>query len=144
MKHEEISKAFVKVWLTKLEDECIANANKNWTKIKKAFKVMLTPYDAAVQAQVTLASLNQDWKNPSGFDKYIFSFSLHSVHFRITNYHILLEWFLCSLDPQIMVQLILCGAIKASTTMEELYFKASEIKESYCHIITLRRGSQPS
>ena len=86
-------KAFAKAWLTKLEDECITNADKIWTKIKKAFKATFTPYDTAVQARVTLTSLNQDQKNPLGFDKYISSFSLLSVHFRITNYHALSEWF---------------------------------------------------
>ena len=62
-------KSLAKAWLTKLEDECIANANKTWAKIKKAFKAAFTPYDAAVQTQVTLALLNQDWKNPLGFNK---------------------------------------------------------------------------
>ena len=87
-------KAFAEAWLTKLEDKCIADADKAWTKIKKAFKATFTPYDTAAQAQVTLTSLNQDWKNPSGFNKYISSFSLLSVQFRITDYHALLEWFL--------------------------------------------------
>ena len=87
-------KAFAKAWLTKLEDEHIADADKTWTKIKKAFKAAFTPYDAAVQTQVTLALLNQDWKNPLGFNKYISSFSLLSVCSRITDYHALSEWFL--------------------------------------------------
>ena len=87
-------KAFAKAWLTKLEDEHITDVDKTWTKIKKAFKAAFTPYDAAAQAQVTLASLNQDWKSPSRFNKYISSFSLLSVHSGITNYHTLSEWFL--------------------------------------------------
>ena len=82
-------KAFAKAWLTKLEDEHIADADKTWTKIKKAFKATFTPYDAAVQAQVALTSLNQDQKNPSGFDKYISAFFLLSVCSEITNYHVL-------------------------------------------------------
>ena len=109
--------AFAEAWLTKLKDECITDADKIWTKIKKAFKVAFTPYDAVAWAQVALTSLNQDWKNPSGFNKYISSFSLLSVHSGITNYHALLEWFPCGLDPQITVQLTLLGAVKASTTM---------------------------
>ena len=84
-------KAFAEAWLTKLKDEHVANANKNWTKIKKAFKAAFTPYVTAVQAQVALASLNQDWKNPSGFDKYFFFFSLLFIYSRINDYHILLE-----------------------------------------------------
>ena len=84
-------KAFAKTWLTKLEDEHIADADKTWTKIKKAFKATFTPYDAAMQARVALTSLNQDQKNPSGFNKYISSFFLLSVHSGITNYHALLE-----------------------------------------------------
>ena len=60
---------------------------------------LFTPYDAVAQAQVALTLLNQDWKNPSGLDKYISSFSLLSVHSGITNYHVLLEWFPCGLDP---------------------------------------------
>ena len=136
-------KSLAKAWLTKLEDECIANANKTWAKIKKAFKAAFTPYDAAVQAQVALASLNQDQKNPSEFDKYISSFSLLSIQSRITDYHTLSEWFLRGLDPQIVVQLTLLGAVKVSTTMEELYSKASEIEGGYCHITSLRRGPQP-
>ena len=87
-------KAFAKAWLTKLEDEHITDVDKTWTKIKKAFKAAFTPYNAAVQAQVALASLNQDWKNPFRFDNYISSFSLLSVCSRITDYHTLLEWFL--------------------------------------------------
>ena len=137
-------KAFAKAWLTKLEDKCITDADKTWTKIKKAFKAAFTPYDTAVQAQVALMSLNQDWKNPSGFDKYISSFSLLSVCSGITDYHALLEWFLQRLNPQITVQLTLSGAVKASTTMEELYSKASEVEGGYCHIVSLRRGPQPS
>ena len=137
-------KAFAEAWLTKLEDEHIADADKTWTKIKKAFKAAFTPYDLAVQAWVALTLLNQDWKNPSGFDKYISSFSLFSVHSGITNYHALLEWFLQGLDLQIVVQLTLSGAVKAFTTMEELYSKASEIKGGYRHITSLRRGLQPS
>ena len=113
-------KAFAEAWLTKLEDKCIAEADKTWTKIKKAFKAIFTPYDAAVQAQVILASLNQDWKNPSGFNKYIYSFFLLFIYFRITDYHALWEWFLCTLDPQIAVQLTLSRAVKASAIMEEL------------------------
>ena len=62
-------KAFAEAWLTKLEDEHITDADKTWTKIKKAFKAAFTSYDTAVQAQVTLALLNQDQKNPSGFNK---------------------------------------------------------------------------
>ena len=42
-----------------------------------------------------------------------------------------------------MVQLTLLGAVKASTTMEELYSKASEIEGGYHHITSLRRGPQP-
>ena len=137
-------KAFAKAWLTKLKDKCITDADKTWIKIKKAFKVTFTPYNAAAQAQVALTSLNQDWKNPSGFDKYISSFSLLSICFRITNYHALSEWFLRGLDPQITVWLTLSGAVKASTTMEELYSKASEIKGGYWCIASLRRGPQPS
>ena len=137
-------KAFAKAWLIKLEDEHIVDADKNWTKIRKAFKAAFTPYDIAAQAQVTLTLLNQDQKNPSGFDKYISSFFLLSVHSGITNYHALLEWFLHSLNTQIAVQLTLYGAIKATIIMEELYSKASEIEGSYCHIITLRKGPQPS
>ena len=53
-------KAFAEAWLTKLKDKHIANANKTWTKIKKAFKAAFIPYDAAVQAQIALTSLNQD------------------------------------------------------------------------------------
>ena len=137
-------KAFAKAWLTKLEDEHITDVDKTWTKIKKAFKAAFTPYDAAVQAQVALASLNQDQKNPSEFDKYISSFSLLSVHSGITNYHALSEWFFQGLNLQIAVQLTLLEAVKASTTMEELYSKASEIKGGYCHIASLKRGPQPS
>ena len=141
---KEWGKAFAEAWLTKLEDEHIADADKTWTKIKKAFKAAFTPYDAAAQAQVTLASLNQDWKSPSRFNKYISSFSLLSVHSGITNYHTLSEWFLWGLDPQIAVQLTLLGAVKTSTTIEELYSKASEIEEGYHCIASLRRGPQPS
>ena len=137
-------KAFAEAWLTKLEDKHIANADKTWTKIKKAFKATFTPYDTAAQARVVLASLNQDWKNPSGFDKYISSLSLLSVHSRIINYHTLSEWFLWGLNPQITVQLTLLRAAKASTTIEELYSKASKIEGGYCHITSLRRGPQPS
>ena len=136
-------KAFTEAWLTKLKDECIADADKTWTQIKKAFKAAFTPYNAAAQAWVALASLNQDQKNSSGFDKYI-SFSLLSVHSGITDYHALSEWFLRGLNPQITVQLTLSGAVKASTTMEELYSKTSEIKGGYCQITSLRRGPQPS
>ena len=136
-------KAFARAWLTKFEDKYITDADKTWTKIKKAFKATFTPYDIAAQAQVALASLNQDWKNSSGFDKYI-SFSLLSVHSGITDYHALSEWFLRGLNPQITVQLTLSGAVKASTTMEELYSKTSEIKGGYCQITSLRRGPQPS
>ena len=67
-----------------------------------------------------------------------------SVHSRITDYHALSEWFLQGLDLQIVVQLTLSGAVKASTTMEELYSKASEIEGGYCCIASLRRGPQPS
>ena len=141
---KERGKAFAEAWLTKLEDKCIADANKTWTKIKKAFKAAFTPYDTAVQAQVILTSLNQDWKNPLGFDKYIFSFSLLSVCSGITDYHGLLEWFLQGLNLQITVQLTLLEAVKTSTTMEELYSKASEIEEDYHRIASLRRGPQPS
>ena len=137
-------KAFAEAWFIKLKDECIADADKTWTKIKKAFKAAFAPYNIAAQARVALASLNQDWKNPSGFDKYISSFSLLSVHSRITNYHALSEWFLQALDPQIAVQLTLSGAVKASTTMVELYSKVFKIKEGYHCIASLRRGSQPS
>ena len=59
---------------------------QNWTKIKKAFKAAFTSYNTAVQARVALASLNQDQKDSLGFDKYIFSFSLLSVHSEITDY----------------------------------------------------------
>ena len=123
-----------------LEVEHIADADKNWTKIKKTFKATFTPYDVAAQAWVALASLNQDWKNPLGFDKHIPSFSLLFICPGITNYHALLERSLCGPDPQTMVQLTLRGAVKASTTMEELYSKASKMKGSYHHITTLRRG----
>ena len=126
-------KTFAKAWLIKLKDECITNADKAWTKIKKAFKAAFTPYNAAIQAWVALASLNQDWKNPSEFDKYISSFSLLFICSGITDYHALSEWFLHSLDPQIVVQLTLSGAVKAS-----------KIKESYCCITLLRRGPQSS
>ena len=84
-------KAFAEAWLTKLKDECIADTDKTWIKIKKAFKATFTPYDATKQARVTLPSLNQDQKNPSGFNKYIFSFSLLSVHSGIIDYHALLK-----------------------------------------------------
>ena len=94
---------FAEAWLTKLEDEHITNADKTWTKIKKAFKATFTPYNAAVQAWVALTLLNQDWKNPSGFNKYISSFSLLSVCSRIADYHTLSEWFLWGLNPQIVV-----------------------------------------
>ena len=83
-------KAFAEAWLIKLKDEYIPDADKNWTKIKKAFKAAFTPYDTAAQAWVALTSLNQDQKNLFGFDKYIFSFLL-SIHSGITDYHILLE-----------------------------------------------------
>ena len=33
-----------------LEVEHIADADKNWTKIKKTFKATFTPYDVAAQA----------------------------------------------------------------------------------------------
>ena len=135
-------KAFAKAWLTQLEDEHITDADKIWTKIKKAFKATFTPYDAAVQARVTLASLNQDWKNPLRFDKYISSFSLLLVRSRITNYHALSKWFLRGLNLQIAIQLTLSGAVKFSTTMEELYSKASEIEGGYYHIALLRKGPQ--
>ena len=135
-------KAFAEAWLTKLKDKHIADADKTWIKIKKAFKAAFAPYDTAAQAQVALALLNQDWKNPSGFNKYIFSFSLLSIHSGITDYHTLLEWFLWGLDLQIVVQLTLLGAVKASTTMEELYSKASKIEGGYCCITSLRRGPQ--
>ena len=137
-------KAFAEAWLTKLKDEHIADADKTWTKIKKAFKATFTPYDIAAQAQVALVSLNQDWKNSSGFDKYISSFSFLLVCSGIINYHTLLEWFLQGLDLQIAIQLTPTGAVKASTTMEEPYSKASEIEGEYCHITLLRRGPQPS
>ena len=75
---------------------------------------------------------------------YISLFSLLSIHSGITNYYALSEWFLCSLNPQIGVQLTLLEAIKASITMEELYSKSSEIEGSYHHIASLRRGLQPS
>ena len=97
-----------------------------------------------MQARVALTSLNQDQKNLSGFDKHISSFSLLSACSGITNYHALLEWFLQGLDPQIVIQLTLSRAVKASTTMEELYSKASEIEGGYCHIASLRREPQPS
>ena len=126
-------KAFAEAWLTKLEDEHIADADKTWTQIKKAFKAAFTPYNAEAQARVALASLNQDQKNPSGFDKYISSFFLLSVCSGITNCHTLLKWFLQGLNLQIMVQLTLLEAVKAS-----------KIKEGYCHIASLRRGPQPS
>ena len=84
-------KAFAEAWLTKLKDECITDEDKTWTKVKKAFKATFTPYDAAVQAWVALALLNQDWKNPSGFNKHIFSFFFLSVRSRITDYHTLSE-----------------------------------------------------
>ena len=141
---KEQGKAFAKAWLTKLEDKCITDADKTWTKIKKAFKAAFTSYDTAAQAWVALALLNQDRKTPSGFDKYISSFFLLSVCSRITDYHTLSEWFLQGLDLQIAVQLTLSGAVKASTTMEELYSKASKIEGSYCCITSLRRGPQPS
>ena len=96
-------KAFAEAWLTMLKDEHITDTDKNWTKIKKAFKAAFTPYDTAAQAWVVLTLLNQDWKNSLEFDKYISSFSLLFVCFRITNYHALSEWFLCGLNPQIMV-----------------------------------------
>ena len=128
-------KAFARAWLTKLKDKHVADTEKTWTKIKKAFKAAFTSYDTAAQAQITLASLNQDQNNPSGFNKYISSFSLLSIHSRITDYHAVSEWFLHSLNPQIAVQLTLFGAVKTSTTMEELYSKASKIKGSY-HCIT--------
>ena len=135
-------KAFAKAWLTKLEDEHVADANKNWIKIKKALKATFILYEIAVQAQVVLILLNENWKNSSGFNKYISSFSLLSIHSRITNYHVLSEWFFCGLDPYIKVQLTLCEAINAFTTMEELYSKAFEIKRSYHHITMLRRVLQ--
>ena len=97
-----------------------------------------------MQARVALTLLNQDQKNPSGFNKYISSFSLLSVQSGITNYHVLSEWFLCRLNPQIVVQLTVSGAVKASTTIEKLYSKASKIKGGYYHIASLRRGPQPS
>ena len=87
-------KAFAEAWLTKLKNEHVADADKTWIQIKKAFKAAFTPYDAAVQARVAFASLNQDQKNPSGFDKYISSSFLLSVCSGITNYHALSEWFL--------------------------------------------------
>ena len=90
----------------------LTDADKTWTKIKKAFKATFTPYDAAAQAQVALTSLNQDWQNPLGFDKYNFSFSLLSVRSGTTDYRALLEWFLQGLDPQIAVQLTLLGVVK--------------------------------
>ena len=62
----------------------------------------------------------------------------------MTNYHTLLEWSLRGLDPQIVIYLTLSGAVKASTTMEELYPKAFKIEGGYCHITSLRRGPQPS
>ena len=40
-------KAFAKAWLTKLKDKCITEADKSWTKIKKAFKAAFTPDDTA-------------------------------------------------------------------------------------------------
>ena len=43
-------KAFAETWLTKLEDEHIADADKIWTQIKKVFKAAFTPYDTAMQA----------------------------------------------------------------------------------------------
>ena len=43
-------KAFAEAWLTKLNDKHITEADKTWTKIKKAFKATFTPYDTAVQA----------------------------------------------------------------------------------------------
>ena len=43
-------KTFAKIWLTKLKDEYVTGTDKNWTKIKKAFKATFTPYDIAVQA----------------------------------------------------------------------------------------------
>ena len=43
-------KAFAKAWLIKLKNEHVADSDKNWTKIKKAFKATFTLYDAAVQA----------------------------------------------------------------------------------------------
>ena len=57
---KEWGKTFAKAWLTKLKDKYITKADKSWTKIKKAFKVAFTSYDAAAQAWVALASLNQD------------------------------------------------------------------------------------
>ena len=137
-------KAFAKAWLTKLEDKYITDVDKTWTKIKKAFKAAFTPYDAAVQAWVALALLNQDQKNSSGFDKYISSFFLLSTHSRITDYHTLLEWFLWALNLQIAVQLTLSEAVQASTTMEELYSKASKIEGGYRCITSLRRRPQSS
>ena len=133
-------KAFDKAWLIKLKNKCITDADKTWTKIKKAFKAVFTPYNTAMQAWVALTLLNQDRKNPLGFNKYISSFSLLCICSGITDYHALSEWFLHSLDPQITVQLTLSGAVKTSTTIKELYSKASEIEGSYCHITSLRRG----
>ena len=40
-------KAFAEAWLTKLKYEYIPELDKNWTKIKKAFKAAFTPYNAA-------------------------------------------------------------------------------------------------
>ena len=133
-------KAFAEAWLTKLKDEHITDADKTWIKIKKAFKAIFTPYNTAVQAQVALTLLNQDQKNPSGFDKYISSLFLLLVCSGITDYHALLEWFLWGLDLQIVIQLTLLGAVKASTTMEKLYSKASEIEGGYHYITSLKIG----
>ena len=46
---KEQGKAFAKAWLTKLKDKYVADTNKTWTKIKKAFKATFTSYDTAVQ-----------------------------------------------------------------------------------------------
>ena len=78
-------KAFAKAWLIKLKNEHVADSDKNWTKIKKAFKATFTLYDAAVQAWVALTLFNQDLKSPLGFDKYVSS-SLFFIHFRITDH----------------------------------------------------------
>ena len=68
------SKMNTSLILTKLDED------------QKAFKAAFTSYNTAVQAQVALASLNQDQKDSLGFDKYIFSFSLLFVHSEITDY----------------------------------------------------------
>ena len=44
---KEQENPFAKAWLTKPKDKHIAEADKSWTKIKKAFKATFTPYNAA-------------------------------------------------------------------------------------------------